>query len=233
MSDSKRILSIPRSHLFLGQEKYFNGFIGSEISKDSLINLPPQHEDLSPYLMDRKDAENEPSFKQPIPYVVLNTQTIYGDAKDPIQFFFEYKRTKEGEEGRLHDLYSLGVGGHIGPEDLDSKNLTQTILNAAIREVREEVSFELDPERGDLSDRLGCIGYINDDDNSVGQVHLGIVYLLQLSFEESKTCKSNETQISECKWKHTGELMGHRDQYEPWSKLLYPALMNLGWQGEW
>src|SRR4051794_40076126 len=55
----------------------------------------------------RPEAENDPSFKQLIPYVVLRC----GDQ------LFHYRRGRAGSEARLRTLRSLGVGGHINPGD--------------------------------------------------------------------------------------------------------------------
>src|SRR3954454_9273568 len=73
---------------------------------------------LSPYLdalrlrgefRPRPDAEQDPSWKQVIPYVVLRD----GDA------IFLMRRTRAGGDERLHDRYSIGIGGHVNPQDED------------------------------------------------------------------------------------------------------------------
>ena len=55
----------------------------------------------------RGDAENDPSWKQVIPYVALR------DGGD----IFLMRRTRAGRDVRLHDRYTIGVGGHVNPED--------------------------------------------------------------------------------------------------------------------
>ena len=52
--------------------------------------------------MPRPAAETDRSIKQIIPYLVLRD----GDR------IFLMKRTRAGGDARLHDQYTIGVGGH-------------------------------------------------------------------------------------------------------------------------
>ncbi len=61
--------------------------------------------------IDRPMAENDPSFKQIIPYIIIQTADLKKTAI--------YNR--QGSEKRLHDLWSLGIGGHINPIDQENK----------------------------------------------------------------------------------------------------------------
>ena len=53
------------------------------------------------------EMERDPSFKQVIPYLVLRDGERY----------FLMRRTAAGGDARLHDRYSIGVGGHLNPGD--------------------------------------------------------------------------------------------------------------------
>jgi len=55
----------------------------------------------------RAAMEVDPSFKQIIPYLVLRDAERY----------FLMRRTKAGGDARLHDRWSIGVGGHVDPGD--------------------------------------------------------------------------------------------------------------------
>ncbi len=79
--------------------------ISTEIERYLPTFLHPEHLRYIP----RSLAEDDPSHKQLIPYVVLRS----GDE------VFCYTRGKKGGEQRLHDRWSLGVGGHICREDGD------------------------------------------------------------------------------------------------------------------
>ena len=55
----------------------------------------------------RGDAEDDPSWKQVIPYLALR------DGDD----IFLMRRSRAGSDVRLHDRYTIGIGGHVNPED--------------------------------------------------------------------------------------------------------------------
>ncbi len=100
----------------------------------------------------RGDAEHDPDWKQVIPYLLM---------RDGERLFL-MQRTGAGGDARLHDLWSLGIGGHLNPEDGD-------VLDGLRREFHEEMVADWDPQP-----RL--IGVLNDDDVLVGQVHVGVVF---------------------------------------------------------
>jgi len=107
----------------------------------------------------RAAMEEDPSFKQLIPYIV-----IYNPKKREV---FSYVRDTKIREGRLAGLRSIGVGGHIKKEDGDVDPYTAGLH----RELGEEVAISPVYE-------MSCIGIINDDSTPVGKVHLGIVHQL-------------------------------------------------------
>ena len=57
----------------------------------------------------RAEAEADPSWKQIIPYLLL---------RDGERIFL-MRRTRAGGDERLHDRYTIGIGGHVNPEDAD------------------------------------------------------------------------------------------------------------------
>jgi predicted NUDIX family phosphoesterase len=101
----------------------------------------------------RAAMERDPAFKQVIPYLVL---------RDGEQYFL-MRRTRGGRDERLHDRYSIGVGGHLNPGDggLDG---------GLRREWAEELEADFVPE-------FRLVGVLNDDTTDVGSVHLGVVYV--------------------------------------------------------
>src|SRR6056297_968979 len=56
----------------------------------------------------RSDVEQDPSWLQLIPYCLLI---------DDASRVFCYRRHKDGGESRLHEKCSVGIGGHINPQD--------------------------------------------------------------------------------------------------------------------
>jgi predicted NUDIX family phosphoesterase len=104
----------------------------------------------------RLEMEGDPAWKQVIPYPVLR------DGGD----WFLMRRTKAGADSRLHDRYSIGVGGHVNPED---GGLDGDLTTALEREWHEELVVDFVP-------RFRFVGLLNDDTTPVGQVHLGLVF---------------------------------------------------------
>ncbi len=100
----------------------------------------------------RPEAETDPSWKQVIPYLVLRDE----------ERIFLMRRTRAGGDERLHERYTIGIGGHVNPGDTDP-------LDALRREWAEEIEADFEPA-------LEPLGVLNDDDNGVGAVHLGLVY---------------------------------------------------------
>ncbi len=148
----------------------------------------------------RAPMENDKSYKQIIPYIVLRSQ---GQA-------FRYWRTKRGGEDRLHHMYSIGVGGHINPRD---ENLFtdqhERLEEAAMRELREEIEFDQPVE-------LSLVGLLNDDEVEVGQYHLGVVYEAHLPEPEVKL---RESALGRGEWKPLDQLNDGVD-YETWSQFV-------------
>src|SRR5512140_1389918 len=100
----------------------------------------------------RGDAEEDPTHKQVIPYLVL---------RDGERWFL-MRRTRAGGDARLHDLWSIGVGGHLNPGDGD-------VAGGLRREWAEEVAADFVPA-------FAPVGLLNDDTTPVGAVHVGFVY---------------------------------------------------------
>ena len=146
--------------------------------------------------------EADPSFKQIIPYVVLQWRDQA----------FHYTRGKGGGEARLHAKRSIGVGGHISAED-------QTLFDspyaeALAREVAEEVDIGTTYQER-------CIGLLNDDSTPVGAVHLGIVHVFTLA--EPKV-ERREKVLTRAGFASLAELRRERAEFETWSQFVLDVL---------
>lgn len=149
--------------------------------------------------MVREEAEYNFEHKQVIPYVTVRHSDDY----------LLLQRTKQQAEKRLHNKYSLGIGGHINPVDeMERENI---IINSLYRELNEEV-FVKDP------DGLSFIGIINDESNSVSRVHLGLLYVLEASTPDFKVL---ETDKMTAKWVPKEELKEYYEGLETWSQVVY------------
>ena len=163
-----------------------------------------------PRFMGRPQAEQDPSFKQIIPYVVMS----YNGK------ILSYVRGKRAGETRLVGNRSIGIGGHINPVDemtLFGGDFMETYLNAVRREVYEEVNVNCD-----YTDRI--VGLINDDSNAVGSVHLGVVHLWTLA---SDSVERREQMITQIGFMTIAELEAVRDTMETWSQLCLDAVKQL------
>ena len=154
----------------------------------------------------RDDAEEDPSYKQIIPYAIFR----HGDR------FLHYVRGGGSGEKRLAAKGSIGIGGHINQEDFDAQaHLDKDTYTIGVeREIDEELNIV-----GQHSQRI--VGLINDDSNPVGQVHLGVIHLFDL---ETDQVTSNEDNITELEFLTLEELRARRDRLETWSQCCLDGL---------
>jgi predicted NUDIX family phosphoesterase len=154
----------------------------------------------SHFFMDRAEAEEDPSHKQLIPYCIFRC----GDR------ILHYTRGKAGGESRLHAKISVGVGGHVNPVDMDGGKTGPTAYHAAVtREIEEELDLPEDHQHS-------IIALLNDESNPVGQVHLGIVHLVDL---KSDAVASREDALTDLAFTPLTELSGPlMERLETWSQ---------------
>ncbi len=149
--------------------------------------------------MQRDDAEYNLEHKQVIPYVIIRNGNNY----------LLLKRLTGQTEKRLHNKYSLGIGGHINPDS--SVTGDNIVIKGLYKELNEEVSVD-DPAG------LNFIGIINDESNSVSKVHLGLLYELLAG---SPGYRVLETGKMTAQWVTRDELREVYDGLETWSQIVY------------
>ena len=173
--------------------KYISGRTGllTEDREAMLEIIVNEHE-----FIDRAAAEDDPSYKQIIPYVVLTQKGLV----------FSTRRLNKGGERRLHGKVSIGIGGHINP--VDEKDRRSVLMHGLERELDEEVYIQ---RRGELVPR----GFINDDGNGVGAVHLGLCFSMEVEGEVSV----KETEKLSGTWMSLQELKAEYDNMETWSQI--------------
>jgi len=150
----------------------------------------------------RFELENDPSRKQPIPYVVVSSE----------RGIFCMARKSAQTEARLHGKLSIGVGGHISEESEFGQ--TDAIESGMWRELHEELHIN-----GAQSCRFR--GVLNDDSNEVGQVHIGLVFTV---LAEADQVSVRETEKMEGFWISLEELSREKARLESWSALLLQTL---------
>lgn len=182
----------------------FQGF-----SRDVARYLPPILDPKNNGFRPRSLAENDPSFKQLIPYVVITDG----------EKILHYVRGKKSGEKRLVSKGSIGIGGHINADDhsLFCASPEESFRNAVRREVNEEINVE-----GEFDAEI--IGLINDDSTGVGSVHLGVVHLLwRLPSQVNK----KEQMITQMDFLPLCDLIRKKETLETWSQLCLEPLREI------
>ena len=156
----------------------------------------------------RVQAENDPTYKQIIPYVLLAF-------KNKILY---YVRGKKAGEQRLVAKGSIGIGGHMNETDESLFALDEHAYRAGVeREVNEEIKIDVQ-----FQDRI--VALLNDDTTEVGRVHLGIVHVFDLA--EQKVEK-REAMITNLTFLSKAELVARRESLETWSQICLDSLDRL------
>ena len=160
----------------------------------------------------RSELEEDPSFKQIIPYAIISNKNRSCGVRQS-QSFYLFRRTSGQTEKRLHNKFSLGVGGHMNPGDsMESKE--QYLIDELKRELFEEVKLL----NGCLIEDIEFIGFINDDTIPVGRVHIGLLYNIHVS---NKEVYINETDKMTADWIDKSNLAEFYEGMETWSKIAF------------
>jgi predicted NUDIX family phosphoesterase len=186
----ERVLVVPRT--VLEACGVFHGFT-PEIDR----YLPRLLDSGQLSFLPRSIAETDPTHKQLIPYVVLRCGGRV----------FHYRRGGSGTETRLRALRSIGIGGHVSDSDATA---TDVYRAGMLRELREEVAL-------DTTWTERTIGLINDDRTPVGQVHLGVVHVVDLA---EPRVQLNEEALEAGGFATPQELRGDWERFETWSQFL-------------
>jgi len=192
----EQILVVKRDTLFDMEANAFNGFISKDDNRyKEIVKTFGSFE-----VKRRGDMEEDPAYKQLISYCIITNddETLV------------YKRLEGGGESRLHGLLSIGVGGHMNDvaeeDDIEGK----LRINAA-RELSEEVGLAEDDVKN-----IEIHGLINDDDNEVGKVHIGLV--LKIDVDRNKII-NNEVDTIALEWVKN-DVLETMSPYESWSELI-------------
>ena len=187
------VYAVPRNVLFSGIDPWLG--VKRE-GVDAVLARAGESGDYVP----RTAAETDTSLKQIIPYLVL----LDGDR------IFLMKRTRAGGDARLHDRYTIGVGGHLNPGD-------GGILAGLAREWQEEIEADFTPD-------FEFLGLLNDDTVDVGRHHLGIVYLAQAAGRAVGVRETNKLIGS---FEGIEAVRAAYDRMETWSQLVLDAIIGV------
>lgn len=197
--DPELVYAVPRSVLFGGVEPWLG-------VKRSGIDGVVDRAGTAGAFVPRPWAEVDRSLKQIIPYLVL---------RDDDRIFL-MRRTRAGGDARLHDRYTIGVGGHLNPGD-------GGVLGGLAREWREEIDADFTPD-------FEFVGLLNDDTVDVGVHHLGIVYSADAAGRPVVVKETNKLAGS---FQSLDAVRAAYAEMETWSQLVVDALIggapSLGW----
>jgi predicted NUDIX family phosphoesterase len=188
------VLVVSRERLFASGA--FHGFSAEGIERH--LAVIAEHA----FFVPRAGVEDDPGLKQIIPYVVLR----HGDR------IFLVKRTRGGSEERLREKFSVGIGGHINPEDVG--DAADPVEAGMRRELEEEVHVP-------AGWRVRPVGALNDDQEAVGSVHFGLVFVADLPSAEVRV---RETGKLVGAFATLEEIRGVYASLETWSQFIVDAI---------
>lgn len=181
---------------------------------------------------ERADAEQDNTRLQLIPYISLMSK------KGDLVSVFVYKRGKGSNESRLHEKYSIGLGGHVDAADAsvmvsedtyDFRTSKDTFIHAMARELKEEVGILLQPQHlHDIATRqLSIASIVYDDTDKVGEVHLGIHFAMWMDGAPVLMGQDGENEVEYGNWVPLNEAIQEPTESTPntgyllekWSKL--------------
>jgi len=201
MSQTENILVVPR-RIF----EQLGAFQGLSFDADRYI--PALLDPRNNLFLPRPAAEEDPTHKQLIPYLVVRRGGTV----------LCYTRGKSGGESRLHAKMSIGIGGHINDGDAHAEHFDEAAYHRAIeRELHEELDIP-------GSYRQRPVALLNDDSNDVGRVHLGIVHLVDV---DSPEIRPREDAIRDLEFLDADGLEARRERLENWSQICLGGLARL------
>ena len=150
----------------------------------------------------RAEVESQPEWQQVIPHLVVRSDDR----------LLAMRRLRAGTERRLRGQVTIGVGGHINAGDGD---LASAWVAGCQREWAEEVVCARTVEGV-------AVGLIKDDAGAVGQVHLGVLILVDV---EDAEVGVREHHKLEGRMTPIAELSVHYLEMETWSQFAYDAIL--------
>ncbi len=189
MTAPERVLVVPRASL-MGDPGWLGITTEGLESFEAVVTRDGRFEN-------RAVVERDRRWKQVIPYLVLRDDRRY----------FLMRRTRAGSDPRLHDRWTIGVGGHLNPGDGD-------LAGGLRREWSEEIEAAFEPD-------FRLVGLLNDDTGEVGSVHVGAVYVADAG---GRPVAVRETDKLEGRFAEPADVAAVLDEMESWSALAFAHL---------
>lgn len=221
MSKPEFILALTSSYV---ESQVGVGFTSVEQAKDMSLNLDFNAVFAQRERLDNKvnaDHKGDRNYKQVIPYSIIPAVKGHVGSDTPL---YCYKRSGGGES-RLEGNVSIGFGGHVDLVDIwcdgpSLVNVLKTIHCAGIRELEEELKI-LHPYEEEFSRFTGHVvqdlGYIYDDSNDVGKLHVGFVNVVEPSHFN---VHAKEAELVMLEPMTARELLSSGRNLENWTRLV-------------
>ena len=206
----EEVLVVAREHLF--EEAAPQGFF-----KDpELMKKIYKHS----FFKNRDEVEADESLKQIIPYCLVTNQGK----------IFLVKRKDTQGEARLHNKMSIGIGGHINDKDARASICTLLNVNTSRFSVDSKEATILRGMQRELWEELyipyfnhEILGFINDDSDAVGTVHLGILIRIEALPKDNPNITVNEPDLMSGDFADIQSIEDQYDELESWSKIALKA----------
>ena len=235
MSDHKEIVMVTPRDKFItsAKPKKIMTLSGVEKNVYELESGEFQHLEFSGYK--RPECEKNYNFIQMIPYIIL--RDIHPETGSVT--YLTYKRGKKGAEDKLHDKYSVGVGGHISVNQyvdpalktdhvyIRHTALPKNVVTAElIKEIQEEVGVEITDYYA-VDDLFNLIlnatpFYIDEGPESVNSYHFALPIALNVAGWADKVISNEPGVIEKLSWKTPVELKVLADEgaLEAWTDIV-------------
>ena len=170
----------------------------------------------------RGACECDMRYLQLIPYMVCTYDGL--SLGDDLWHILSYWRSESSGEKRLIGGCSVGIGGHLNVDDFvesdRSAGFMGCLKTGATREFFEEIRLPLS-EKGFfpfVSGNHRFLGFILDDSDDVGSVHLGFVFEV---FLPSENIKLRDPALRSIEFRTLqDQLLTNFDHMESWSQII-------------
>ena len=192
-----------------------------------------QHLDFSGYV--RPECEKNYNFIQMIPYIILrDIDRVTGAVK-----YLTYKRGKKGAENKLHDKFSVGVGGHIAVNHYVDPSLksdhvyiqhyavpAKIVVSELVKEIQEETGFNMiDQFTFEELDHIVMKAspfYLDEGPESVNSYHFALPIAINVHGFADAFISNEPGVIEKLSWKTPEELKVLADEgaLEAWTDIV-------------
>jgi len=195
------------------------------------------------FFLPREEVENKPEYKQLIPYIIIidnndnvllyersgKEKRLHGLYSCGIGGHIDIEDTNEINELKniLRSLNFDTDNFYKNWLNLNMEVLQKIIYHCAIREIYEETGIIVkENNNGSMTEtpdkthkNLEFIGLINEDESSVGNVHLGLVYIYKIGDLKKTKIEPKDNEIKKYIFCKSSNIFERFTNLELWSKL--------------